>query len=103
MTKRLVEIDDEKLALARELAGTPTIKATVDRALDEAHRAAPPARDSSKTLRDPGVVELRRRLRRALEPRDGGDRAGRRRHQVLTRLQRPEVDTEVVDRRSSAG
>jgi hypothetical protein len=35
MTKRLVEIDDEKLALARELAGTPTIRATVDRALDE--------------------------------------------------------------------
>ena len=35
MTKRLVEIDDGKLALARELAGTPTIKATVDRALDE--------------------------------------------------------------------
>lgn len=35
MTKRLVEIDDEKLAVARELAGTPTIKATVDRALDE--------------------------------------------------------------------
>jgi Arc/MetJ family transcription regulator len=35
MTKHLVDIDDEKLAKARELAGTPTIKATVDRALDE--------------------------------------------------------------------
>jgi Arc/MetJ family transcription regulator len=35
VTKHLVDIDDEKLAKARELAGTPTIKATVDRALDE--------------------------------------------------------------------
>ena len=35
MSKRLVEIDDEKLTLARELAGTPTIRATVDRALDD--------------------------------------------------------------------
>jgi Arc/MetJ family transcription regulator len=35
VTKHLVDIDDEKLAVARALAGTPTIKATVDRALDE--------------------------------------------------------------------
>jgi hypothetical protein len=35
MTKRLVDIDDDKLEKARELAGTTTIKATVDRALDE--------------------------------------------------------------------
>lgn len=35
MTKHLVDIDDAKLSKARELAGTPTIKATVDRALDE--------------------------------------------------------------------
>jgi Arc/MetJ family transcription regulator len=35
MTKRLVDIDDDKLATARELLDTPTIKATVDRALDE--------------------------------------------------------------------
>jgi len=35
VTKHLVDIDDAKLAEARKLAGTPTIKATVDRALDE--------------------------------------------------------------------
>ena len=35
MTKHLVDIDDDKLETARELAGTKTIKATVDRALDE--------------------------------------------------------------------
>ena len=35
MTKRLVDIDDEKLATAREILGTSTMKQTVDRALDE--------------------------------------------------------------------
>jgi Arc/MetJ family transcription regulator len=35
MTKHLVDMDDEKLATARELLGTTTIKATVDRALEE--------------------------------------------------------------------
>ena len=33
MTKRLVEIDDELLARARALAGTDTIRATVEAAL----------------------------------------------------------------------
>jgi Arc/MetJ family transcription regulator len=35
VTKHLVDIDDAKLATARDLSGAPTIKATVDRALDE--------------------------------------------------------------------
>ncbi|MET0275716.1 MAG: type II toxin-antitoxin system VapB family antitoxin [Acidimicrobiia bacterium] len=36
MTKHLVDIDDDTLATAKELLGTSTIKATVNRALDEA-------------------------------------------------------------------
>ena len=35
MTKRLIEVDDEKLAAVRELLGTRTLKATVDEAFDE--------------------------------------------------------------------
>jgi Arc/MetJ family transcription regulator len=35
MTKRLVDIDDEKLERVRALLGTSTLKATVDGALDE--------------------------------------------------------------------
>jgi Arc/MetJ family transcription regulator len=35
VTKRLIDIDDGKLAAARELLGTTTMKATVDRALEE--------------------------------------------------------------------
>ena len=35
MTKRLIEVDDDKLAQVRELFGTSTLKATVDAALDE--------------------------------------------------------------------
>ena len=35
MTKRLIEVDDEKLDAVRELLGTHTLKATVDAALDE--------------------------------------------------------------------
>jgi hypothetical protein len=35
VTKHLVDIDDAKLEAARALCGAPTIKATVDRALDE--------------------------------------------------------------------
>ena len=36
MTKRLVEIDDDVLAAARRELETPTIRATVDRALRDA-------------------------------------------------------------------
>ena len=35
VTKRLIDIDDGKLAAVRELLGTPTLKATVDEAFDE--------------------------------------------------------------------
>lgn len=35
MTKRLIEVDDDKLAAVRELFGTTTLRATVDAALDE--------------------------------------------------------------------
>lgn len=35
MTKRLVDVDDAKLAEVRELLGTSTTKATVNGALDE--------------------------------------------------------------------
>lgn len=35
MTKRLIEVDDEKLDAVRTLLGTRTLKATVDEAFDE--------------------------------------------------------------------
>jgi Arc/MetJ family transcription regulator len=35
MTKRLIDVDDEKLDAVRQLLGTRTLKATVDGALDE--------------------------------------------------------------------
>ncbi len=35
MTKRLIEVDDEKLDTVRSLLGTDTLKATVDGAFDE--------------------------------------------------------------------
>ena len=35
MTKRLIDVDDEKLAAVRDLFGTTTLKATVNTALEE--------------------------------------------------------------------
>ncbi|HTW06397.1 MAG TPA: type II toxin-antitoxin system VapB family antitoxin [Acidimicrobiales bacterium] len=35
MTKRLIDVDDDKLTEVRSLLGTTTMKATVDAALDE--------------------------------------------------------------------
>jgi len=35
VTKRLIEVDDEKLDAVRGLLGTRTLKATVDQAFDE--------------------------------------------------------------------
>jgi len=35
VTKRLIEVDDEKLDAVRELLGTRTLRATVDGAFDE--------------------------------------------------------------------
>ena len=80
VTKRLVEIDDEKLALARELAGTPTIKASRRSGARRAHRAAPPARAPRRPARCPRC-SISARTPTSSGPRDGGDRAGRRRHQ----------------------
>lgn len=40
MTKRLVDIDDEVLARAREVLGTSTLKDTVNAALEESVVAA---------------------------------------------------------------
>lgn len=35
VTKRLIDVDDDKLAAVRALLGTRTLKATVDEALNE--------------------------------------------------------------------
>ena len=35
MTKRLIDVDDDKMEAVRTLLGTGTLKATVDAALDE--------------------------------------------------------------------
>jgi Arc/MetJ family transcription regulator len=35
VTKRLIEVDDDKLNEVRQILGTQTLKATVDAALDE--------------------------------------------------------------------
>lgn len=35
MTKRLIDVDDEKLDAVRQLLGTRTLRATVDQAFDE--------------------------------------------------------------------
>jgi Arc/MetJ family transcription regulator len=71
MTKRLVEIDDQLLARARTVAGTDTIKATVETALrslvdqDTAlHHVA--------RLRKPGVLDIDR-INEARRPRTGAD------------------------------
>lgn len=66
MTKRLVDIDDQVLAEARQALGTATIKDTVNAALQDAIQAT--ARrsvdvaalrrfaDASRDLRDPQVM-----------------------------------------------
>lgn len=69
MTKRLVDIDDHLLARARSVAGTDTIKATVNAALQRLV-------DDAKVLRhierlrgagalDPARIDEARRPRRA--------------------------------------
>jgi Arc/MetJ family transcription regulator len=55
VTKRLIDVDDEKLTAVRALLGTQSLKATVDAALDE-------------------VIALDRR-RRALLAERGADQA----------------------------
>ena len=63
MTKRLVEIDDDILTAARAALGTPTIKETVQRALQDAAAAtlrreflARAVADGLADLRDPAVA-----------------------------------------------
>ncbi|MDA8392887.1 MAG: DUF2191 domain-containing protein [Actinomycetota bacterium] len=60
MTKRLVDIDDEKLEAVRCLLGTQTLKATVAGALDEVlaldlrrQELLPEGRSPSAALADP--------------------------------------------------
>ncbi|MDY7103208.1 MAG: hypothetical protein S0880_18655 [Actinomycetota bacterium] len=61
MTKRLIDIDDEKLQAVRELLGTSTLKATVDEAFDEVlalaerRRALLAHRNEDDVLADPGA------------------------------------------------
>ena len=64
MTKRLVDVDDEKLEAVRRVLGTQTLKATVAGALDEvlaldlrrkqllAERGTPPAALADPNERD---------------------------------------------------
>ncbi len=54
MTKRLIEVDDEKLEAVRQLLGTRTLKATVDEAFDEVLALA---RRREALLADRGVGE----------------------------------------------
>jgi Arc/MetJ family transcription regulator len=57
MTKRLVDIDDDKLEKARELLGTSTIKDTVNAALDEVI-SLQLRRDLLAALKDPNVFDF---------------------------------------------
>lgn len=54
MTKRLVDIDDDVLARAREALGTTTLKDTVNTALDEARKAADRRRLTVEDLQEWG-------------------------------------------------
>ena len=64
MTKRLVEIDDDLLAQARAAAGTSTIKATVETALqrlvDRETALRHVARLRKKGALDPAMLEAAR-------------------------------------------
>lgn len=58
MTKRLVDIDDDLLAAAREALGATTMKETVNRALKEAVDLAA-RRESLLRLSDDAFSDLR--------------------------------------------
>lgn len=73
MTKRLIEIDDELLALAREFADAETIKGTVEEALRKLIRIESTLkhiRELGETL-EPNAVELLAEARRVEPPPDG--------------------------------
>jgi Arc/MetJ family transcription regulator len=69
MTKRLVEIDDELLARARTVAGTDTIRATVEAALRSLVDQDTALRHVAR-LREPGVLDIEH-LDEARRPRTG--------------------------------
>ena len=69
MTKRLVEIDDHLLARARNVAGTDTIRATVETALRRLVDQDTALRHVAR-LREPGVLDLDQ-LDEARRPRTG--------------------------------
>ena len=55
MTKRLVDVDDELLAQATDVLGTPTTKATVNAALAEVVRARLRQRHADRLARMEGL------------------------------------------------
>ena len=69
MTKRLVEIDDQLLARARTVAGTDTIKATVETALKSLVDQDTALRHVAR-LRKPGALDMDR-INEARRPRTG--------------------------------
>ncbi len=71
MTKRLVDIDDDLLARARTVAGTDTIRATVETALRRLVDQDTALRHVAR-LRKPGVLDIGR-LDEARRPRAGTD------------------------------
>ncbi len=71
MTKRLVEIDDDLLAQARAAAGTETIKATVEAALQRLVDRETALRHVAR-LRKKGALRPAR-LEEARRPRTGPD------------------------------
>ena len=70
VTKRLVDIDDELLARARSVAGTGTIRATVETALRSLVDRDTALRHVAR-LRKPGALDLGR-LDEARRPRTDG-------------------------------
>ena len=71
MTKRLVDIDDDLLARARSVAGTGTIRATVETALKRLVDQDTALRHVAR-LRKRGALDLDR-LDEARRPRTGSD------------------------------
>lgn len=69
MTKRLVEIDDELLARARTVAGTETIRSTVEAALRTLVDRDTALRHVAR-LREPGALDIDA-LSEARRPRTG--------------------------------
>lgn len=73
MTKRLIDIDDDLLALAREFADAETIKGTVEEALRKLVRIESTLRhiDELGDGLEPNATELLEDARRVEPPSDG--------------------------------